>query len=140
MVALIVFLGLFFAALLRAARGAALAVVRGRSSCCYKLQTWSHKIYNFKKDMTEFNKKYPKGVTLFLLLSLYELPILLNYLCFDRKSWSERVVAPSVEAMRHVPDSNHSSTQEPQLPWNRTSFSASTTRSSPPATTSTRSR
>jgi hypothetical protein len=54
----------------------------------YKLQAWSHKIYTLEKDMTEFNKKYPKGVTLFFLLSLYELPLLLNYLCFDRKSWA----------------------------------------------------
>jgi hypothetical protein len=37
--------------------------------------------------MTEFDKKYWKGATLFILLSLYELPILLNYLCFGRKDW-----------------------------------------------------
>jgi hypothetical protein len=53
----------------------------------YKIQNWMHKYWNVERDMTEFNKKYPKGITLFFLLSLYELAILLNYLCFDRKSW-----------------------------------------------------
>jgi hypothetical protein len=53
----------------------------------YKLQAWSHRIYTRETDMTEFNKKYHKGLTLFALLSLYELPILLNYLFFGRKDW-----------------------------------------------------
>jgi hypothetical protein len=51
----------------------------------YKLQNWSHKLYTVEKDMKEFNKKYPKGFALFILLSLYELPLLLNYLVFDRR-------------------------------------------------------
>ena len=67
----------------------------------YKVQNWSHKIWNVERDMTEFNKKYPKGVALFFLLSLYELTILLTYVCFDRKSWAtssaERVEGPPVE-------------------------------------------
>lgn len=50
----------------------------------YKIQAWSHKIYNVELDMTEFNKKYSKGMLLFVLLSIYEVPILLNYLLFDR--------------------------------------------------------
>jgi len=53
----------------------------------YKVQAWSHKIYTRQTDMTEFNKKYRKGITLFLLLSIYELPILLNYLFFGKKDW-----------------------------------------------------
>jgi hypothetical protein len=51
----------------------------------YKLQSGSHKLYTAEKDMTEFNKKYPRGFALFVLLSLYELPLLLNYLVFDRR-------------------------------------------------------
>jgi hypothetical protein len=53
----------------------------------YRLQAWSHKIYMRETDMTEFNKKYQKGITLFVLLSIYELPILLNYLFFGKKDW-----------------------------------------------------
>jgi hypothetical protein len=33
--------------------------------------------------MTEFNAKYPKGRLLFVVLLVYDLPILLNYLVFD---------------------------------------------------------
>jgi hypothetical protein len=51
------------------------------------VQNWSHKIWTVERDMTEFNKKYKKGLFLFVLLSLYELPILLNYLLFGRKDW-----------------------------------------------------
>jgi hypothetical protein len=51
------------------------------------IQNWSHKIYNKETDMSEFNKRYKKGPVLFVLLSLYELPILLNYLMFGRKDW-----------------------------------------------------
>jgi hypothetical protein len=53
----------------------------------YKIQVWSHRIYTKETDMTEFNKKYRKGFALFVLLSVYELPILLNYLCFGRRNW-----------------------------------------------------
>jgi hypothetical protein len=53
----------------------------------HQIQNWSHKIYTLESDMTEFNKKYKKGPALFVLLSLYELPILLNYLVFGRKNW-----------------------------------------------------
>lgn len=51
---------------------------------CHKLQVWSHKFYDKSYDMSEFNRKYHKGVLLFVLLTIYELPILLNYLVFDR--------------------------------------------------------
>ena len=50
----------------------------------YKLQSWSHKVYTVEKDMTEFNKKYSKGAVLFVVLLIYEVPIVLNYLLFDR--------------------------------------------------------
>jgi hypothetical protein len=53
----------------------------------YKLQAWSHKVYRRESDMTEFDKKYPKGFTRFVLLSVYELPILLNYLFFGKDDW-----------------------------------------------------
>jgi hypothetical protein len=52
---------------------------------CYKLQTWSHKVWNVERDMTEFNRKYPKGRLLFVVLLLYDPPILLNYLLFDKQ-------------------------------------------------------
>lgn len=50
----------------------------------YKVQNWSHRYWNVERDMTEFNRKYPKGVKLFILLTVYELAILLNYLCYAR--------------------------------------------------------
>ncbi|REJ65412.1 MAG: hypothetical protein DWQ31_18135 [Planctomycetota bacterium] len=55
---------------------------------CHQFQNWTHKFYTKHRDMSEFAEKYPKGFTLFILLSLYELPILLNYLAFDRKNWT----------------------------------------------------
>ena len=53
----------------------------------YKVQAWSHKVYNVARDMTEFNTKYKKGFALFVLLSIYEMPLLLNYLVFDKNNW-----------------------------------------------------
>lgn len=100
MAALIVFLSLFFVLFFALPKAPLwlIWVYPVAIFALYKLQNWSHKIYNLEKDMTEFNRKYPKGVTLFFLLSLYELPILLNYLCFDRKSWATQAVPPTVEA------------------------------------------
>jgi hypothetical protein len=54
---------------------------------CYKLQAWSHKLFRAAADMTEFNKRYPKGMALTVVLLVYEVPLVLNYLLFDRKSW-----------------------------------------------------
>jgi hypothetical protein len=54
----------------------------------YKLQSWSHKVWNVERDMTEFNKRFPKGFVLFVVLLFYEVPICLNYLVFDRKNWA----------------------------------------------------
>jgi hypothetical protein len=54
---------------------------------CYKLQDWSHKIFTAAADMTEFNRRYPKGLVLFVVLLVYEVPLLLNYL-LDRKSYA----------------------------------------------------
>ncbi len=45
----------------------------------HRVQLWSHRIYCREKDMTHFAEKYPKGMKLFVLLSVYELPILLNF-------------------------------------------------------------
>ena len=50
----------------------------------HRLQVWSHRVYRRELDMTDFQAKYPKGPRLFLLLALYELPILLHYLVFAR--------------------------------------------------------
>ncbi|HTU16515.1 MAG TPA: hypothetical protein VMG10_00505 [Gemmataceae bacterium] len=64
----------------------------------YKIQAWSHKIYNVERDITEFNKKYKKGFVLFVLLSIYELPLLLKYLVFDKNNWPVWVSRPRIEA------------------------------------------
>jgi hypothetical protein len=48
----------------------------------YKLQAWSHKVYTVSTDMTVFNAKYHKGFVLFVVLLLYEVPIVLNNLLF----------------------------------------------------------
>ena len=54
---------------------------------CYKLQSWTHKVWTVETDMSEFNKKYTKGYVLFIVLLFYEVPIVLNYLVFGRKDW-----------------------------------------------------
>jgi hypothetical protein len=48
----------------------------------YKVQSWSHRVYNVERDMTEFQQKYSKGYVLFVVLLFYEVPIVLNYLLF----------------------------------------------------------
>jgi hypothetical protein len=55
---------------------------------CYKLQSWSHLLFTASADMAEFKKRYPKGPALFLILLVYEVPLVLNYLLFDRKRWT----------------------------------------------------
>lgn len=54
----------------------------------HRFQIWNHRIYDKQHDMSEFADKYKKGPALALLLSIYELPILLNYLLFDRRNGS----------------------------------------------------
>jgi hypothetical protein len=53
----------------------------------YKIQAWSHKIWNVAADMTEFNKRFPPGRTLNSILTVYEVPTCLYYLVFRRKDW-----------------------------------------------------
>jgi hypothetical protein len=45
----------------------------------YKVQAWSHKIYTVSTDMTEFDRKYRKGKVLFVVLLLYEVPIIMQF-------------------------------------------------------------
>jgi hypothetical protein len=54
---------------------------------CYQVQSWSHRVFTAATDMTDFNRKYPKGSVLFVVLLINEIPLLLNYLCYDRKRW-----------------------------------------------------
>lgn len=54
----------------------------------HRFQVWNHRIYDRSADMSAFAEKYRKGPQLAFLLALYELPILLNYLVFDRRSWT----------------------------------------------------
>jgi hypothetical protein len=53
----------------------------------YKLQSWSHKVWTTAADMSEFNKKYPPGRDLNLILLFFEVPICLNYLLFRPADW-----------------------------------------------------
>jgi hypothetical protein len=52
----------------------------------HRFQVWQHRIYDKSVDMREFNDKYRKGPALFVLLAVYELPILLNFIAFDSRS------------------------------------------------------
>lgn len=52
------------------------------------VQNGSHKVWDIERDMSAFQATYRKGLSLKLLLAFYELPLLLNYLVFDRKSWA----------------------------------------------------
>jgi hypothetical protein len=49
----------------------------------YKVQVWTHRYWDHGRGMTDFDERYKKGVGLFVLLSVYELPILLNYVAFE---------------------------------------------------------
>jgi hypothetical protein len=51
----------------------------------HRFQVWQHRIYDRSFDMHEFTDKYRKGLVLFVLLAVYELPILLNFLVFDSR-------------------------------------------------------
>ncbi|HZZ82071.1 MAG TPA: hypothetical protein VFE62_26465 [Gemmataceae bacterium] len=64
-----------------------LAVYAAMVPAFYQLQNLSHKIYTDAADMTEFNKRYPKGRLLFVVLLVNEVPILVNYLLFGVKDW-----------------------------------------------------
>src|SRR5262249_12648955 len=80
----VVYVGLFFALFavipaLPVWLYAVLAVV------LYKVQAWAHLVFTAEYDMTEFDRKYPKGWGLFWLLTVYELPIQLNYLLFGER-------------------------------------------------------
>jgi hypothetical protein len=52
-----------------------------------KLQSWSHRVWTAAADMSEFNKRFPPGRELNLILLFYEVPICLNYLVFRRQDW-----------------------------------------------------
>jgi hypothetical protein len=53
----------------------------------HRVQLLSHRHYTLHHDMSAFDQTYRKGRTLFVLLAVYELPILLQYLAFGRKDW-----------------------------------------------------
>jgi len=48
----------------------------------YKVQAWSHKFFTVATEMTEFDRKYKKNRLLFVILLLYEVPIVLHFLLF----------------------------------------------------------
>ncbi|MDA1166584.1 MAG: hypothetical protein O3B13_26100 [Planctomycetota bacterium] len=49
----------------------------------HRFQLWHHRVFPQSLDMAEFNAKYRKGPALFVLLAVYELPILLNYVAYE---------------------------------------------------------
>lgn len=53
----------------------------------HRVQLLSHRYYTTQHDISPFTEKYRKGMTLFLILAIYELPILLQYLAYGRKNW-----------------------------------------------------
>lgn len=53
----------------------------------YKFQSWNHKVWTAAADMSEFNKRFPPGRDLNLILLIYEVPICLRYLLFRRQDW-----------------------------------------------------
>jgi hypothetical protein len=59
----------------------------------YKIQSWSHKVWTRERDMTEINVKYPKGFVLFVVLLINEVPIVLNFLLFDRQPHADEPLA-----------------------------------------------
>jgi hypothetical protein len=52
----------------------------------HRCQVWQHRIYDHSIDASEFADKYKKGPALFVLLAVYELPILLNFLFFGARN------------------------------------------------------
>ena len=54
----------------------------------YEIQQLSHKVFTVEKDMTAFEERYPKGPVLFVILLIFEVPLVLNYLVFGRKDWA----------------------------------------------------
>jgi hypothetical protein len=55
---------------------------------CYKLQSYSHRIWTKAADMSDFNKRFPPGRDLNIVLLFYEVPICLNYLVFRPMDWT----------------------------------------------------
>ncbi len=53
----------------------------------YELQALGHKVWTVAEDMTEYNKLFPKGPVLSVVLLFQEVPLTLNYLLFDCKRW-----------------------------------------------------
>lgn len=53
----------------------------------HRLQQFSHNLYHMHRDMSEFEAESPAGWGRFLLLLVYELPILVNDLSFGRPDW-----------------------------------------------------
>jgi hypothetical protein len=53
----------------------------------YKFQAWNHKVWTTAADMSDFNRRFPPGRDLNLILLFLEVPICLNYLLFRRADW-----------------------------------------------------
>ncbi len=45
----------------------------------HRVQLWSHHFYTESFDLSPFSEKYRKGFKLFLILAVFELPLLIHY-------------------------------------------------------------
>jgi hypothetical protein len=71
----------------------------------HRFQIWNHRMYDLGYDMSEFADKYPKGPALFLLLSVYELPVLLYFLLFDRGAAISQIAPAAATLVGGAPGS-----------------------------------
>lgn len=53
----------------------------------YKIQSRGHKIWTAAADMSDFNRRFPPGRDLNIVLLFYEIPICLNYLAYRHTDW-----------------------------------------------------
>lgn len=53
----------------------------------YKFQSWGHKAWTTAADMSDFNRRFPPGRDLNLILLFYEVPICLKYLLYRPQDW-----------------------------------------------------
>ncbi|MBS0265955.1 MAG: hypothetical protein JSS02_28750 [Planctomycetes bacterium] len=55
----------------------------------HRCQVFQHRFYPDTADMSAFEARYKKGFALFVLLAVYELPLLLNFLVYDHEQPAE---------------------------------------------------
>jgi hypothetical protein len=53
----------------------------------YRFQAWGHRVWTIAADMSDFNRRFPPGRALNLILATFEVPTCLYYLLFRRQDW-----------------------------------------------------